>query len=746
MQGGLHAANTIKRRLKGADSVPFKYRDLGSAAAIGRFKAIVSVRGLRLSGFPGWVVWLFVHLAFLNGFGHRFAALWRWGRAMVGRARPERVFSVGHTGGDLSLPDEVKARSCPSRSRSWRTSRAGLDLVQRTEATGRDAGPRAPGRDTGPVLTARPRQSRPRGDGQLHSPDDPRSIPRHRPGRRRHRQRARHRRRHRGGAGRGRGRRRAGRPHRGPAARGGQAGRGGRPPGRRGPGRSDRLRPHGLAGRDGVHRVRPARHHRQQHGRHHAAAAARHVAPLPGGGLPLQRLGRPRADPGRRAPHARRRPPRRGHRQHLLGHGARGRAAATWATARSRARSSSTPAWPRATWRRASGSTPSASGSTATSALDIVMSSDELRTAMEDATPLQAARPCRRHRRRPSCTWSPPPAPTSPARSSRSTAACSRPTSSSPSPTSKEPRAMPYRVVQWSTGNVGRHALAGIDAHPELELVGSSSPTRTRWGATPASWPAWAAPSAWRRRATSTRCSALQARLHRAHRHGRRPHLRGSGRPGALPGRRHQRGLLEPGHAAVPGAGRPAGRARHRGRGEGGRSPSSSTASTRASPTTRCRSSSRASASASKRSAAPRSSTTTPTTSPWCSSTSWASAATWTTCPCSSRPGVLTMAWGSVVRQIAAGLGVTLTDVTEWYEREAAPEDFEVDAGTIKAGHGGRAALRGARHGGRPGRRRARARDAGCATTSARRGPSRPGRAATGSRSPASPTTPSTSS
>jgi hypothetical protein len=49
-------------------------------------------------------------------------------------------------------------------------------------------------------------------------------------------------------------------------------------------------------------------------------------------------------------------------------------------------------------------------------------------------------------------------------------------------------------------------------------------------------------------------------------------------------------------------------------------------------------------------------------------------------------PGVLTMAWGSVVRQIAAGLGVTLTDITEWYEREPAPEDFEVDAGTIEKG------------------------------------------------------------
>jgi hypothetical protein len=49
-------------------------------------------------------------------------------------------------------------------------------------------------------------------------------------------------------------------------------------------------------------------------------------------------------------------------------------------------------------------------------------------------------------------------------------------------------------------------------------------------------------------------------------------------------------------------------------------------------------------------------------------------------------PGVLTMAWGSVVRQIAAGLGVTLSEVTEWYEREAAPEDFEVDAGTVPKG------------------------------------------------------------
>ncbi|WP_030172455.1 diacylglycerol kinase [Spirillospora albida] len=49
-------------------------------------------------------------------------------------------------------------------------------------------------------------------------------------------------------------------------------------------------------------------------------------------------------------------------------------------------------------------------------------------------------------------------------------------------------------------------------------------------------------------------------------------------------------------------------------------------------------------------------------------------------------PGVLTMAWGSVVRQIAAGLGVELDEVTEWYTRLPAPESFDVSSGTIEKG------------------------------------------------------------
>jgi len=113
MQGSLHAANTIVRRLDGKSTKPYKYRDLGSVAAIGRFRAICSVGRLRLSGFAAWVVWFFVHLTFLNGFGNRVSAVWRWFWAMVGRQRRERVISVGHTGGDLSAPESVRAVIAP---------------------------------------------------------------------------------------------------------------------------------------------------------------------------------------------------------------------------------------------------------------------------------------------------------------------------------------------------------------------------------------------------------------------------------------------------------------------------------------------------------------------------------------------------------------------------------------------------------------------------------------------------------
>jgi NADH:quinone reductase (non-electrogenic) len=95
MQSGIHAARTIKRRVEsGADSQPFKYRDLGSMASIARFSAVVDFKGIRVSGFLGWLMWVFVHLAFLTGFKNRFIAVFKWITAFVGNSRDERTGSL----------------------------------------------------------------------------------------------------------------------------------------------------------------------------------------------------------------------------------------------------------------------------------------------------------------------------------------------------------------------------------------------------------------------------------------------------------------------------------------------------------------------------------------------------------------------------------------------------------------------------------------------------------------------------
>ena len=95
MQTGIHAAATIKRRVKsGGSSHDFVYRDLGSMASISRYSAIVDFKGIRVSGLLGWLMWVFVHLAFLTGFKNRFIALAKWVGAFVGRSRDERTISM----------------------------------------------------------------------------------------------------------------------------------------------------------------------------------------------------------------------------------------------------------------------------------------------------------------------------------------------------------------------------------------------------------------------------------------------------------------------------------------------------------------------------------------------------------------------------------------------------------------------------------------------------------------------------
>ncbi|WP_299024109.1 NAD(P)/FAD-dependent oxidoreductase [uncultured Thermanaerothrix sp.] len=78
MQQGEHAARNILHNLQGHPLQPFRYRDLGSMATIGRNQAVAALFGLHLKGWIAWLIWLFVHLMQLVGFRNRLVVLINW--------------------------------------------------------------------------------------------------------------------------------------------------------------------------------------------------------------------------------------------------------------------------------------------------------------------------------------------------------------------------------------------------------------------------------------------------------------------------------------------------------------------------------------------------------------------------------------------------------------------------------------------------------------------------------------------
>ena len=141
MQTGYYAGRRIKRLLTGQGATkPFKYFDLGLAAYISRGRAVVSVGRLRLSGLPGWFVWLFIHIAFLTGYRNRIAAVLTWWVAFTRDVRRERAFTTRAVGRvqDVFRPGEIPAQRGSSgkpgaeplpvsgRAMSWPESRRSL--------------------------------------------------------------------------------------------------------------------------------------------------------------------------------------------------------------------------------------------------------------------------------------------------------------------------------------------------------------------------------------------------------------------------------------------------------------------------------------------------------------------------------------------------------------------------------------------------------------------------------------------
>jgi NADH dehydrogenase len=91
MQMGAHAAANVVRAARGEPMAPFRYRDKGSLATVGRRRAVAQLGSLRLSGFVAWVAWLAVHIFFLIGFRNRFLVLFNWAWAYMTYDRGARL-------------------------------------------------------------------------------------------------------------------------------------------------------------------------------------------------------------------------------------------------------------------------------------------------------------------------------------------------------------------------------------------------------------------------------------------------------------------------------------------------------------------------------------------------------------------------------------------------------------------------------------------------------------------------------
>jgi NADH:ubiquinone reductase (H+-translocating) len=79
IQAAAAAVTNIARALAGQPPLPFRYRDKGVMATIGRKEAIAQVGPLRLSGFLAWLAWLGLHIVELIGFRNRVFVLLDWG-------------------------------------------------------------------------------------------------------------------------------------------------------------------------------------------------------------------------------------------------------------------------------------------------------------------------------------------------------------------------------------------------------------------------------------------------------------------------------------------------------------------------------------------------------------------------------------------------------------------------------------------------------------------------------------------
>jgi NADH dehydrogenase len=93
IQQGEHAARAVVAAIRSAARRPFRYRDRGTMATIGRAAAVVNLGRLRFSGYPAWLLWCFIHILWLIGFRNRFLVMIEWAWAYLRFERSARLIT-----------------------------------------------------------------------------------------------------------------------------------------------------------------------------------------------------------------------------------------------------------------------------------------------------------------------------------------------------------------------------------------------------------------------------------------------------------------------------------------------------------------------------------------------------------------------------------------------------------------------------------------------------------------------------
>jgi NADH dehydrogenase len=93
IQQGSYAGRLIRDRLRGVETAPFRYRNKGNLAVIGRAAAVADLGRLRFSGYPAWLLWLFVHIMYLVGFENRLLVFIQWGFSYFTRHKGARLIT-----------------------------------------------------------------------------------------------------------------------------------------------------------------------------------------------------------------------------------------------------------------------------------------------------------------------------------------------------------------------------------------------------------------------------------------------------------------------------------------------------------------------------------------------------------------------------------------------------------------------------------------------------------------------------